>query len=172
MRSIGVSVGWVGELTVVVLGVESSDGGSGDDDGLINVLGVGEVLVEVVLEMLNKVHVLLDEVVSSDSLEGEGLIEELIGLDSDFWVFALSLELGVDLHGVLVMVLVEVSGEVVELLLEGGVVDFEWLGDAWSLSTWEGNFEFDSGNGTEGGDDEGIFHCNILLIIIIIQRGY
>ena len=161
MLGIWVKVGWVGELTVVVLGVESSDSGSTNNDELINVLLVGEVLVEVVLQMLEQVHVLLDEVVSSDSLEGECLVEELVGLHSDFWVLTLGLHLGVDLHGVVVVLLVEVSGEVVQLLLKGLIIDLEWLGDAWSLGSWEGGLlEFDGGNGAESGNNEGIFHCN------------
>ena len=159
MVSVWVGASWVTELTVVVLGVESGLSGLGDKDELVNVLSVGEVLVEVVLEVLNESHVLLDEVVSSDSLELEGLIVELEGLDSDLWVFALLLHLGVDSHGVLVVLLVEVSGEVVELLVQGSLIDLEWLLDAWSLGSWEsGLLEFDSGGGAKEGQDKGVFH--------------
>ena len=158
---IWVEVGWVGELTVVVLGVESSDGGLTNNVELINVLLVGEVLVKVVLQVLEQVHVLLDEVVSSDSLEGECLVEELVRLYSHLWVFALSLHLSVDVHGVGVVLLVEVSGEVVQLLLEGLIIDLEWLSNAWSLGSWEGGLlELDSGDGAESGNNKGIFHCN------------
>ena len=163
MLGIWVEGGWVGELTIVVLLVEGGDGGLTNNDELINVLLVGEVLVEVVLEMLEEVHVLLDEVVSSDSLEGEGTVEELVGLYSHLWVFALFLHLSVDGHGVVVVSLVEVSGEVVELLVQGGLIDLEWsLGvNAWSLGTWENSgLELDSRNGAESGDNKGIFHCN------------
>ena len=123
MLGVWVEGGWVGELTVVILRVEGGDGGLSNNDELINVLLVGHVLVEVVLEMLEEVHVLLNEVVSSDSLEGEGAVEELVGLYSHFWVFALSFHLSVDGHGVVVVSLIEVSGEVVELLVEGGLID-------------------------------------------------
>ena len=109
MLGIWVEVSWVGELSVVVLGVESSLGSPGDNDELINVLLVGEVLVEVILEMLEEVHVLLDEVVSSNSLEGEGLVVKLVGLYSNLWVESLALHLLVDVHGVLVVGLVEIS---------------------------------------------------------------
>ena len=159
MFSVWVEGGWVGELTVVVLGVEGSDGGLSNNDELINVLLVSQVLVEVVLEMLEEVHVLLNEVVSSDSLESEGLVEELEGLNSHLWVFALGLHLSVDGHGVVVMSLVEVSGEVVQLLVEGGLINLEWLGDAWLFGSWEG-LELDSRNGAESGDSKGKFHCN------------
>ena len=163
MLGIWVEGGWVRELTVVILRVEGGNGGLSNNDELINVLLVGHVLVEVVLQMLEEVHVLLNEVVSSDSLEGEGAVEELVGLYSNLWVFALGLHLSVDGHGVVVVSLIEVSGEVVELLVEGGLIDFEWsLGvNAWSLGTWEhGGLELDSGNGAESGDNKGIFHCN------------
>ena len=163
MLGIWVEGGWVRELTVVILRVEGGDGGLSNNDELINVLLVGHVLVEVVLEMLEEVHVLLNEVVSSDSLEGEGAVEELVGLYSHLWVFALGFHLSVDGHGVVVVSLIEVSGEVVELLVEGGLIDLEWsLGvNAWSLGTWEhGGLELDSGNGAESGDNKGIFHCN------------
>ena len=106
---------WVGELTVVVFSVESGDGGPGNNDELVNVLSVGEVLVEVILEVLNEVHVLLDEVVSSNSLESESLVEELVGVYSDLWVFTGLLELVIDDHGVVVVSLIKGSAELLEL---------------------------------------------------------
>lgn len=69
MFSFWIEVGWVSELTVVVLGVQCILSGFGDGNEVGNVLSVGEVLVEVVLEVLEEVHVVLDEVVSSDSWE-------------------------------------------------------------------------------------------------------
>ena len=104
-----ISVSWISELSIVVLGVECSSGGLSNSDELINVLLVSEVLVEVILEVLDHVHVLLDEVISSYFLEWEGLIIELIGGNSNLWVFALSLEGTVDFHGVLVVDLIEGS---------------------------------------------------------------
>jgi len=61
--------GWVSKLTVVVLGVQGILSGRGNCDEVGNVLSVGEILVEVVLEVLNEVHVVLDELISSDSWE-------------------------------------------------------------------------------------------------------
>ena len=83
MVGIWVEGGWVNELSAVVLGVDGGLSGFANNDELINILLVGEVLVEVVLHMLNEGHVLLDEVVSSNSLELEGLVVQLVGLDSD-----------------------------------------------------------------------------------------
>ena len=102
-------VSWIVELSVVILGVEGSSSGLTDSDELINVLLVGEVLIKVVLEVLNHVHVLLNKVVSSDFLEWEGLIVELVGGDGNFWVFTLLLESTIDLHSVFVVGLVEGS---------------------------------------------------------------
>ena len=108
----------------MVLRVESGDGGLGDNKELINVLSVSEVLVKVILEVLNKVHVLLDEVVSSNSLESEGLIEELVGVDSHLWVFTGLLELSIDGHSVGVVSLIESSTEFFEL--EGKLLLCVW----------------------------------------------
>ena len=66
-----VVVGGIIELTVVVLGVEVGLNSVGNSEEVGHVLAVGEVLVPVVLEMLEHVHVFLDHCVSSDSWEGE-----------------------------------------------------------------------------------------------------
>ena len=163
---------WVGELTVVVLGVESSDGGLGNNKELINVLSVGEVLVKVILKVLNKVHVLLDEVVSSNSLEGESLIEELVGVNSNLWVLSGLLELFIDSHGVGVMSLIKGSAELFELesklLLR--VWDWGWASieedfvvdnlvlDGGSNLVLKGD-SLDGGNGQKG--EHGEFHLSI-----------
>ena len=110
-----VEVGWILELTIVVLGVEGSSGVVSNDNEVVNSLSVCDVLVEVVLEMLNHVHVLLDEVVSSNLLEWESVIVELPGVDLWVWVFSLLLKFIVDGHGSGVMSLLEASGEVVHL---------------------------------------------------------
>ena len=104
-----INVSWVSELSIVIFGVDGSSGGLTDGDELINVLSVGEVLVEVILEVLNHVHVLLNKVVSSHFLEWEGLVVELVGGDGNLWVFTLLLESTVDFHGVLVVDLIEGS---------------------------------------------------------------
>lgn len=93
----------------MVLGVDSGSGSESNSDELINVLTVGEVLVEVILEVLNHVHVLLDEIVSSDLLEWESFIVKLIGRNGSSWVLSLLLKGGVDLHGVRVVDLIESS---------------------------------------------------------------
>ena len=69
------------EFTLVVFLVESTLGVLGDTDEVVDVEFVGEVFVEVVLEVLDKIHVLLDEIVASNSWEREGLVVELPGVD-------------------------------------------------------------------------------------------
>ena len=106
-----VITGWVGELTIMVLLGQFSRDGLADSDEVVDVLHVGDVGVEVILEMLDEVHVLLDIIISSDSWEGERFIKELPGVDS-WW---LDLELTGDLHGVEVVLDVKLSGELVHL---------------------------------------------------------
>jgi hypothetical protein len=72
---------WISEFSVVVLGNQSSLCGFTNLDELINVLLVGEVFVKVILEVLNHIHVLLNEIVSSDLLEWESVIIELPSFD-------------------------------------------------------------------------------------------
>ena len=69
-----VVIGWVREFSVVVLGVQSSFGVGGNDDEVVDGLSVGNVLVEVIFEVLKHVHVLLDEVVSSDFSNEKALL--------------------------------------------------------------------------------------------------
>ena len=76
-----VGVGGVVELTVVVLGVEVSFHGVGDSEEVGHGSLVGDVRVQVVLEVLEHVHVLVDDVVSSDSWEREGTVVEFPGVD-------------------------------------------------------------------------------------------
>ena len=72
--------GWISELGVVVLSVQSSLSGLTNLDELITSLLVGEVLVKVILEVLDHIHMLLDEVISSHLLEWESVIIELPSL--------------------------------------------------------------------------------------------
>ena len=155
----------------MVLGVNGSLGGESDSDEVINVLLVGEVLVEVILEVLDHVHVLLDEVVSSYLLEWEGLIVELVGGNGSLWVFALLLEGSIDLHGVLVVDLLESSGELRELELH---LLLRFLKREWATSLedlvvddlvglgigGEALFgvDLDGGDGSKGQNSEGESH--------------
>ena len=102
---------WVSELTVVVFGVELANDDSSLLDEVINVHLVREVGVKVVLEVLNHVHTGLDALVSSNSWERETLVEELPGVDS----WGLLTELLGNLHSVLVVLLIEMSRELVHL---------------------------------------------------------
>ena len=68
---------WVREFTVVILFVKSLLGGLSYLDEVGQVLAVHEVLVQVVFEVLEEVHMLLNEIVSSNSWEGESFVIEL-----------------------------------------------------------------------------------------------
>lgn len=102
---------WVSELTIVVLGVELANNELSLLDEVINVHLVGEVSVKVVLEVLNHVHTGLNALVSSNSWERESLVEELPGVNS----WCLHTELLSDLHSVLVVLLIEMSRELIHL---------------------------------------------------------
>ena len=109
MISSWVEVGWIGELTVVVLGVQVFLGCSGNLDEVLKMLLVGEVAVEVILEVLDEVHMVLDEVISSDSCERESIVIELPGMDVDSWVLTLSKKSIIDDSGVSISLSIESS---------------------------------------------------------------
>ena len=163
----------------MVLGVNGGSGGETDSDELINVLLVGEVLVQVILEVLDHVHVLLHEVVSSNLLEWEGLVIELISGNGKLWVFALLLEGSVDLHGVLVVDLLEGSGELRELEVHFllSLLEREWASSLEDLVVnnlvggWVGSValfgvDLDGSDGSKGQDGEGESHFIILILLI------
>lgn len=60
---------WVGEFSIMVLLEEVLSDGGGDSEEVLDVLEVGKVQVEVVLEVLEHGHVVLNELVSSNSWE-------------------------------------------------------------------------------------------------------
>ena len=178
MLLLWVVVGWIGELTIVILSVEGGLGILADLDEVADKLTVGHVLVKVVLEVLDKIHVLLNEVVSSNSWEREGGIVKFPGVDEKFWVLSEFLELIIDFHGVVIVLSVEFSGEVVQLDVKLVLRELEtivttvlikvddvtvWIKPELSL----GALFFDL-NGTGGGDqsaycDKGKFHFAIFL---------
>ena len=104
-----IELGWVLEFAVMVLGIDSSLSSLSNSNELFNCLLVGHVFIEVVLEVLNHIHVLLNEVISSHFLEWEGFVIKLIGGHFELWVLSLFLQFSVDLHGSGVMLLVEAS---------------------------------------------------------------
>ena len=110
-----VELGGITEFTIVILGVESGLSIFADLDEVADELSVGEILVEVILEVLNEIHVLLNKVVSSNSWEGESLIVELPSVNGKLWVLTEFLKLLIDFHGVVIVLSVESSGEVVQL---------------------------------------------------------
>lgn len=68
--------------------------------------------------MLEHVHVLLDELVASNSGEGESLVVELPGVDVDLGILTLLEELSLDVLSVGPVSGVESSGEHVDLVVE------------------------------------------------------
>ena len=74
MLLLGVEVGGVSEFSIVVFVVESTLNGLCNFDEVLNITRLGKVLVKVILEVLEVVHVVLDKIVSSDSGEGERLV--------------------------------------------------------------------------------------------------
>ena len=104
-----VELRWVAEFSIVVLLIQCFLCCLGKLKEVGDVEAVGEVLVEVVLVVLEGVHLLVNEVVSSNSWEGEGLIVKFKGVDVNLWVLSLLLKLFVDLHGVLIVLHVESS---------------------------------------------------------------
>tara|TARA_B110000305_G_scaffold188375_1_gene210050 strand:+ start:141 stop:671 length:531 start_codon:yes stop_codon:yes gene_type:complete len=125
---------WIRELTIVVLGVEGSLSILADLDVVGDELSVGHVLVKIILKMLDQVHVLLDEIVSSNSWEREGSIVKLPGVDGKLWGNSeLLLEFIIDLHGIIVMLSVETSREIIQLNVKLLLAD--WKGTvAWDLN--------------------------------------
>jgi len=107
---------WVRELTIVVFGVKFTNDGLADSDEIVNELHVGDVSVEVVLEVLNHVHVLLDLIESSNSWEGERFVKELPGVNCrKFFAKFLS-----DLNSIEVVLLVKFTGKLIHLPLHLG----------------------------------------------------
>ena len=104
-----VEVGWISELTVVILVVQCLLCSLGNINEVSKMLLVGEVFVEVVLEVLDEIHVVLDDVISSHSCEREGVVVELPGMDVDSWFFTFSEKSIIDDSGISVSLIVKSS---------------------------------------------------------------
>lgn len=133
-----VGVAWVVELSIVVLLVEVSSDGSSNSQEVGHVDGVRDVGVKVVLEVLQHVHVLVHEVVSSDSWEAEGGVVQLPGVHlSDDWLSSLLLGDGVsNVNHVGPVSWVKSSGEHVNLVVQLVLGLVQVL--AWSVQLNEG----------------------------------
>ena len=173
-------VSWIIELTIVVLGVEVSSDGVGNSNEVVEEDTVAEVGVKVILEMLEHVHVLLDETISSNSWEREGGVIELPGVDLEFWgKVLLLLESLEEVLNVSPVSKIEGSGEHVDLVLElivgfikvdavvtelnvSGILDTRHVSEG-ELVTLSG-LELDEGlllSGSDGANEKkggGVFH--------------
>ena len=138
----------------------------GNSEEVLHMDGVADVSVKVVLEVLEHIHVLADEVISSDSWEGESLVVKTPGVNLEFWEVLGSLlnEGRVDVLNVSPVSWVKSSGEHFQLVLKlsDGLIKV----DAWGIlrglneglvSNW-GVLYLGSSNGTNKGNDGGIFH--------------
>ena len=162
--SLWVEGSWVNEFTIVVLGEEVGSHGVGDSKEVLHMDGVADVGVKVVLEVLEHVHVLADEVISSDSWESEGLVHEVPGFNLEFWevLGSLLLEGTIDVLSVSPVSWVKSSGEHFQLVLElsDGLVKV----NAWGLNLNEGLigdgvvFNLGGSNGTDQNEESSIFH--------------
>jgi len=95
----------------MIFGVQTSNDSLGGLDKSFKMDLVGEVLVEVILPVLDFVHTLLNNLVSSNSWERESFIEELPGVN--WWQFLL--KLSGDLDSVLIVLNIKMSGELIHL---------------------------------------------------------
>ena len=102
----------------MVLVVDVGSNRVGNSQEVRHVLVVGDVSVEVVLEMLEHVHVLLNELVSSNSWEGEGLVIEFPSVNVHLSGKTLLLKSFLDVQSVSPVSSIEVSGEHVDLVVE------------------------------------------------------
>jgi len=121
------------ELTVVVLGVQVLPDSVGDSKIVRHVLAVGQVLVKVILEMLEHIHVLLYHCVPSNSWEREGLVIKLPGVNVDRWLLSSILHGAGNVVNIGPVSWVKGSGEHIDLVvqLSLGLVKV----DAWSLNS-------------------------------------
>ena len=101
--------GWVTEFSVVVLSVDSVFGSLADLDKVIDMLLVCEVFIQVVLKVLDHVHFLLHEIVSSHSVPFESLVVQLPCVGLQMGVESLGFQFFVDGHCSIVMLFIEVS---------------------------------------------------------------
>jgi hypothetical protein len=181
-----IETGWVDEFTIVVLGGEVGLNGVGNSEEVLHVDLVADVGVNVILEVLEHVHVFHDEVISSESWERESLIIKFPGLNSELWEILSSLlnEGFMDVLNVSPVSWVKSSGEHFHLIFEftNRLVKV----DAWivSLSGLDGvNEVFGINLGGSGGTNKeeksGEFHIymhtnkvNRLLLFVIIACGY
>jgi hypothetical protein len=113
--------GWVNEFTTMIFGIKGGFSSSTYNDKLINSLTIMEILVKVILEMLDGVHMLLNKIVSSYFFKWEGLIVKIPGVDtvwSSDWLFTLLFELSVDVHGIVIVMLIKASGKIVKFNIQ------------------------------------------------------
>merc|ERR1712046_56857 len=80
-------VSWIVEFAIMIFGVEFRDDSLGGVNESVEMDAVMDVGVEVVLPVLDFIHVSLNDFISSNSWERESFVEELPGVN--WWQFKL-----------------------------------------------------------------------------------
>ena len=133
-----VVVAWIVELAVVVLVVEVLSNGVGDSQEVLHVDGVANVGVEVVLEVLQHVHVVVYEWISPHSGERERVVVQLPRVHLQLWGSArLSIDGRGDVLDVGPVSRVKSSAEHVDLIVEF-VLGFVEVLASWLVDLDEG----------------------------------
>ena len=106
-----IEVCWVHEFSIVIFGIQFCLSSLTHLNEVSNVLSVSEVLVKVIFKVLDQVHMVLDQVIPSDSVKGESMVVELPGMYRNFWVFPFFKKFIVNEFCVSISLLVKSSGE-------------------------------------------------------------
>ena len=130
-RSLPVSLNtWIDETNVVFIVQVGSDF-LGDLNESSEGEFVGKVGVKVIFVVLELVHLLDGVVVVSNFWERERVIVKFFGGNSEFWGSTLTGKTCLDLHGVVPVLLIEVSGEFTELVVKLIFGDGKWWWACW-----------------------------------------
>merc|ERR1711990_1000841 len=117
---------WVDESNVIFVVQVGTDLLRNLDESLQS-KSVGKVRVKIVLVVLKLVHLLHGIVVVSHLGEREGLVIKLLSGHSKLGELTLFTEFILDVHGILPVLHLEVSGELSELIVQFLLRDFQWL---------------------------------------------
>ena len=116
MLSLWIEICWVSKFAVVVLGIDVAADLLSSFNEVVEKNGVGDVEVQVVFELLKVVHPLNNIRISPNSSKGKRSIIQLPSSNPRLFSFiSFLLKLSPDLHGVVIILSIEMSGEIVHL---------------------------------------------------------
>ena len=153
MLSLWVVARWIRKFSIVVLLIEGSLSFFAHRNKLVHVLLIREVLVQVVLEMLYLVHESLNWVKLSDSFKRKSFIIKFPGVDFQFWILTLLLELVWNHNGILIMFFIKVSRKIIQFNIEVLLVDIER-----KIAIYWWNNIFSNHYSLDGRDKKWVFH--------------